>query len=388
VIFAMEVILTEYTLIGFAPVILAAVAATAVSRVFFGSEALLSVFSLVPYRPEQLLFAALIGLASGLLASGLTRSMGFIAAKSRHLHPWQRCLIAGALTGLLAVPAPVIMGIGYDTLRETVEGSLPLTALVVLVVFKLAATSIGLGLGLPGGVIGPTLVIGAGAGSALGVVFALLFPHSAQPPALSALLGMMAMMGATLHAPLAALTALVELVANPDFIFPGMLAVIIAFLATRVLTRTDSVFEAMAHARGIRLHSNPIQQSLRRMAVGRATNESFRRVPRVNPRGRLTEVLQAHPDWLVIDPPDGGLRLVAAAEVARLLEIQDDDEIDLMEATLRRSNMQPIAHRSTLAEALRRMDAQDVNALYVVRPDRPDILGVVTRSDVERSYRA
>ena len=388
VIFAMEVVLTEYTVTSFAPVILASVSATAVSRAFFGSDATLTLFSAIPYHPAQLVYAALIGLAAGLLASGFIRSMGFLSARTHKMQPFKRCLLAGALTGILAVPAPVIMGLGYDTLTETVQGNLPLTALLVLVFFKLAATAIGLGLGLPGGVIGPTLVIGASAGGALGAVFALLAPESAQPAALTALLGMMAMMGATLHAPLAALTALVELAANPDFIFPGMLAVIIAYLASQAFTRTGSVFEAMASARGVRLHHDPMLQSLRRMAVGRALNHRIRRVAPEMTREVLTEILQSQPDWLIIDLPDGEPRLVAAAEVARLLETSDDEEFDLMDVTLRRMTMEPIAHRSTLAEALRRMDAQELDALYVIRPDRPDILGVVTRSDVERSYRA
>ena len=388
VIFAMEVVLTEYTLTGFAPIILAAVSATAVSRLFFGSEAALMVLTVIPYQPVQLLYATLIGLAAGILASVLIRSLGVLATLSRDLEPWKRCLLAGGLTGLLAIPAPSIMGLGYDTLGEAVAGSLPLTALLVLVLFKLAATAIGLGLGLPGGVIGPTLVIGAGAGSALGLTLALLAADSAQPAAFNALVGMMAMMGAALHAPLAALTALIELTASPDIIFPGMLAVITAYLTARALTATGSVFEVMARARGVALDSDPLVQSLRRMAVGRALNTRVRRLPHQSTLEALSEALQAHPEWLIIDSPSGGPRLVAAAEVARLLEHTQAGALDLLEAPIHRLPMQPIALRSTLGEALRRMDAHGLDALYVLGPDRPDIVGVLTRADLERSYRA
>lgn len=387
VIFAMEVVLAEYTLSSFAPIILAAVSATAVSRAFFGSEATLMVFTALPYQPVQLVYAVAIGLMAGTLASILIRSLGFLAGRSRNLAPWKRCLLAGAITGLLAVPAPTIMGLGYDTLRDAVEGALPLSTLLILVFFKLAATASGLGLGLPGGVIGPTLVIGAGAGGAVGAILALAAPGTVQPTELNTLVGMMAMMGATLHAPLAALTALVELAANPDFIFPGMLAVITAYLTNRVLTRTGSVFEAMARARGVEFRSDPLFQSLRRLAVGRALNQSVRRVPARVTREALISVLQEHPDWLLVDPPTGGMRLVRAAEVDRLLEAVADGEIDLLEAALHRLPLQPIALRSTLAEALRRMEANGVNALYVVGPSSPAVLGVLTREDVERSYR-
>lgn len=387
VIFAMEVVLAEYTLSSFAPIILAAVSATAVSRAFFGSEATLLVFTALPYEPVQLIYALAIGLVAGTLASTLIRSLGFLAERSRKLLPWKRCLLAGAITGLLAVPAPTIMGLGYDTLREAVEGALPLSALLVLVFFKLAATASGLGLGLPGGVIGPTLVIGAGAGGAVGAILALAVPATVQPTELNTLVGMMAMMAATLHAPLAALTALVELSANPDFIFPGMLAVITAYLTNRTLTRSGSVFEAMARARGIEFRSDPLFQSLRRLSVGRALNKRVRLVPARADRQDLARVLQEHPDWLLVAAPNGGMRLVRAAEVARLLQAVDDGQLDLLEAALHRLPLEAIALRSTLAEALRRMEANGVNALYVVGPSSPSVLGVLTREDVERSYR-
>jgi H+/Cl- antiporter ClcA len=64
-------------------------------------------------------------------------------------------------------------------------------------------------------------------------------------PGFYATVGMVAMMGATLRAPLAALTALLELTANPNIILPGMLAVASAELTNRLFLGKDSVFDAL-----------------------------------------------------------------------------------------------------------------------------------------------
>ncbi len=72
--------------------------------------------------------------------------------------------LAGALTGLCALIVPEIMGVGYDTVNQAMLGQIGLGVLFMVVLFKMLATTIGLGMGLPGGLIGPTLIIGAAAG--------------------------------------------------------------------------------------------------------------------------------------------------------------------------------------------------------------------------------
>ena len=381
VIFALEVLLADLTLGSVAPIILASVSATAVSRFVFGDESLFDVSLASAGEYDPLLYAVPIGIAIGLLASALVFGLGFFSTQLRTWPVWLRLTLAGSLTGLLAVFAPEIMGIGYDTVRAAITGELVASGLVLVLGAKLMATAAGLGLGLPGGVIGPTLFIGAIAGS-----LASTFAPLASP--LYPLLGMVAMMGATLHAPLAALTALLELTSNPDVIFPGMLAVVSAYLTSKGLMRSKSVFDALADARGIDIHSDPLSRSLRRLAVPRAMNTSFVRAPRTATREGLAELLTEQPQWIVVEEENASARLLPAAELAHLLEVSEEPELDLIELPLVRHRMEAIPVRSTLAEALRRMDESGIEALYVVASATDDrLLGVVTRSDVARCYR-
>jgi H+/Cl- antiporter ClcA len=186
----------------------------------------------------------------GIVAAGFTVLLEHFARWSRPLPVWLRTTLGGIAVGLCALPVPEVMGIGYDTVNAALAGTIGITTLIAVVGFKLLATTAGVGLGLPGGLIGPMLVIGAATGGALGIVGAWLLPEYASSAGFYALIGMGAMMAGTLHAPLAALTAMLELTGNPNIIWPGMLAAIAAFGTSHELFGRSGVFDALLRAQG------------------------------------------------------------------------------------------------------------------------------------------
>ncbi len=248
VVFAMEVVVKEYSVVGFAPVILAAVSATALTRLVFGPDPAFVVPVMSLRSLWELPYILCVGIAIGVLASLFIILVEFFALRASRMPYWLGVTLGGVVVGLCALPTPQIMGIGYDTVGAALLGQLTLMALVGIVAFKLLATTAGVGLGLPGGLIGPMLVIGAAAGGALGIVGASIAPQYASSSAFYALIGMGAMMAGTLHAPLAALTAMLELTGNPNIIWPGMLAAIAAFGTSRELFRRQPVFETLLSA--------------------------------------------------------------------------------------------------------------------------------------------
>ena len=149
---------------------------------------------------------------------------------------------------MLALWTPQIMGISYDTLALLLVGQGELALVLPLVATKLIATGCSIGLRVPGGLIGPTMFIGGAAGSAFGLTLAILASDQTASAGFYATIGMAAMMGATLRAPLAALTALLELTANPNMILPGMIAVASAELVSRTLRGERSVFDMLLDA--------------------------------------------------------------------------------------------------------------------------------------------
>lgn len=249
VVFAMEVMAVGYSVMGFAPVILAAVSATALNRLVYGADPAFAVPALALRSLWELPYIVAVGVVIGVFAAAFTALLEAVASRAARLPFWLACSLAGIAVGVCALPAPEVMGIGYDTVNAALLGRLALGTLVLLALLKLVATTVGIGLGLPGGLIGPMLVIGAAAGAVLGMAGAWLAPQLASSSGFYALLGMGAMMGGTLHAPLAALTAMLELTGNPNILWPGMLAVIAAYFTSRQLFRRAPVFEALLKAR-------------------------------------------------------------------------------------------------------------------------------------------
>ncbi|MFT5425375.1 MAG: CIC family chloride channel protein [Gammaproteobacteria bacterium] len=310
------------------------------------------------------------------------------------------------------------MGIGYDTVNNVLLGELAIQILLLVLLMKFIATVISIGMGLPAGLIGPTLFIGAVAGSLFGLLFALL-PGNISQPGLYAMLGMGAMMGATLQAPLAALVALLELTANQNIILPGMVAIVSANLATRELFAYDSVYISQMRGIGLDYRADPIAQSLRRLAVTSVMNNKFAIVQPLLTQQQSKGVMSELPTWLIINREEGKL-LMPAVDLAHHLEVINaddsrlqesrpqesksqefrlgeststeylDQEIDLLELPSKRIELAPISSQATLQQALKTLDESDAEALYVIKPlglSADKVFGIVTRQMLEEAYR-
>jgi len=210
VIFAMEVIIAEYTVVGFIPIILAAVSASAISRTLGGGAALFLVPEVELNSLWEIPYIILLGVCCGM---AMTAFITISKLSGRLLH-WPiiiRFTLAGLLTGGLALLAPEILGIGYDTLNLILHEELAISLLLTIAACKILATSFGVGVGMPIGIIGPSLFIGACVGGIMGLLGQIVVPDIASDYTLYIVIGMAAAMGAILNAPLAAILAVIEL---------------------------------------------------------------------------------------------------------------------------------------------------------------------------------
>jgi CIC family chloride channel protein len=197
-------------------------------------------------------------------------------------------------------------------------------------------------------------------------------------------------MGATLQAPLAALTAMLELTANPHIIMPGMLALIGAVLVSREVFGKESVFVVLMKTRGLDYHDNPVRQMLQRVGVASAMERGLETLPVVAEQARIRQALEREPRWILLTSDKGPVALMPAADLARYMQSENiDDPVDLHEIPAARQDVTGIDFKATLQEAAERMDKADTEALFVTRKTIPGIsriYGIVTRSDVDRYY--
>lgn len=410
VIFAMEVVMLEYTVVSFIPVIIAAVSATLISNLVYGKDVAFTVPALEMSSYAEIPFIILGGLLIGTLAAAFILLVEWIGRLARY-PVWARFTAAGAITGLAALIAPEVLGVGYDSIDAALAGNLGLGALALIAVLKLGASAASTGFGIPAGFIGPTLVIGAMAGGAIGTLGAGFWPEQASTPGFHVLLGMGAMMAAVLQAPLAALMAVLELTSNTSIILPAMLAIVVATLTSSQLFGRRSLFVTVLETRGLRLRSDPVTQALQRAGVG---SQMERRIARLRRRVGLDEAraaLRREPRWIVIDTKAGPEYVLAASDLAlHLAELdqeppvregaageargadQEDGEatilmIDLLAIPGLRKDVVLVQFQATLHEAMMRLEESGREAVCVTRTAAPlitPIIGVLTREDIEK----
>ncbi len=250
--FALEIILRDFAIVTFSPIIVASVLATAISRHFLGVNPAFPVpgFSIAAWTdfPAYAVMGAIVGLGSVLYVKSLYATEGFFD-RLRFPEPLKPLLGAVPL-GLLLIWFPQVYGIGYATNVEALGGQMGWQLMLLLFFVKLAAVDLTLGSGFSGGIFAPALFLGAMLGGAFG---ALLQPWLGVSVGAFTMVGMAAMVAAATRGPITAILILFEMTGEYSIILPLMLACIIGTLVSQGLM-TDSIFTMKFALQGRRLN--------------------------------------------------------------------------------------------------------------------------------------
>jgi len=389
VIFSMEVILMEYTIAGFIPVILSAVTANVISRFVYAD---LPSFIIPPIAMSSLYeipFLILEGLIIGGLAALFIK---LVEVVSRYAPDkiWMKMLLAGACTGLIAIWVPEVMGVGYDTVNSSLSGEIGLTLLIIICISKTVASAASIGLGVPAGLIGPTIFIGATAGGIIGSIGTTILPEYASTPGFYVLMGMCAMMGAALKAPLSALLAVMELSQNPAIILPAMLVIVVANITTIHIFGHQSIFLSIMNNQGMGYQYNPLTIALNRASVASIMERRFITVPHVLKMEELQQIITEDPVWLLVRTSELPSFIISVEELKELLQETEYGlaEIDLSTIAVLRKKVAAIPLQATLSEAMGELNEQRADALYVHQDLKWDksLAGVLPRTSIESVY--
>ena len=405
VIFAMEVVIMDYSVIGFTPVIIAAVSATTLTRIIFGDSTVFSIPITEVNSLHILPIVAIMGGLIGCLSAAFIQATVFISSVFQNKAIYLRTLLAGIVTGGIAIVLPQVMGAGYDTVDLLLLTQIGLSTAILLVFAKTLTTAAAVGLGIPAGLIGPILFIGAAAGSVVGLVAANLLPATNADAGYFALLGMAAMMAATLQAPLAALIYLLELSASQSIILPGMTAVITASLVAQVVFKKSSIYRHLMLVRGLDYRNSGLSKALRRIGVASVMDRNIIQQQREISQDDARSLLEQEPRWiLLIDEQDQRkTSLLPATDLARhLSELEtkvtphkDTNEVlpnnlDLMSIPAKRLSASSTTIIATLQEAYEKLQSEQCDVLYITGAhgnSRKRIYGVITREHIESSCR-
>jgi CIC family chloride channel protein len=389
VIFAMEVVMMEYTIASFIPVIVAAVTSTFITHYFFGNEPAFTVAPLDMHSYLEIAYLIGGGLIIGCIAAGYIQLIQAFARLSGTPF-WLRMLLAGAITAGVAVLVPEVMGVGYDSVNRIMLAEMSIGLMLMLLIGKAVTSAATVGLGMPVGLIGPTLLLGATVGGIFGSIL-IGWQDADISLGFYVMLGMSAMMGAVLQAPLAALMAVMEMTANTNIILPAMLIIVVAAMVASQVFNQRSVFISTLNTLGLQYPPDPVALHLQRVGATAIMDRSFVRLSSVVSRDEAETALAGKPNWIVVDDDEGKLRAVLnPADLAAFLESQEaEDAVGLLHVPGQRMDVTQVDSRATAMEVQQAIAETHTEACCVTRTTAPmitPVVGVITRSHID-NYR-
>ncbi|MBF0460049.1 MAG: chloride channel protein [Magnetococcales bacterium] len=387
VMFALEVILADYGLATFSPIVLSAVIATVVARMHLGDYPAFIVphYTLVSAWeiPAYVGLGLLCGLTGILFMFTLFKMEDWVArvAIPRYWKP----VLGGLGVGCIALLFPQVMGVGYDTMNLALLEEMSGTLLFSLLFAKIAATVIALGSGFVGGEFTPVLFLGAMLGGSFGTFVHTLFPDLSAASGAYALVGMGSMVAAVLGAPLTSILILFELTNDYRIMLALMLSSIVASLLVNQVYR-DSVYTRVLRRKNINLWSGRESGLLNQIPVATVMQRDCERLVETMTIPQVREkIRQSREDnYLVVDD-EGRLKGIVSAQDIYAYEGGRGDWILLRDITTH--SAVTVTDEENLYNAFRRMGAANVEELPVVSAQQLDrAVGMITDHDIIRAY--
>jgi CIC family chloride channel protein len=337
VFFALELILRDFATRSFAAVMLSSIMASVVGRAILGDHPFLALPAFTVSRPSEYLLFAGLGLLAGVVGVLFSKVLCLtedLCDWAWRGPEWLRPAVGGLLLGLLLFAMPQLYGVGYPVLEASVAGKYTIGFLLLLVVAKMVATSLTIGIGGSGGVFAPSLVIGAAFGAAAGEAIGLVIPGLSGQAGTFALVGMAAVFAGATRAPITAGIILFELTGEYTIILPLLLAVIVATGISRLLSR-DTIYTRKLSRRGVDLTA-PALPALQGATVSALMSPPPSSIPgSQNARESIARLAASHRRAAPVVGEDGSLiGVLTAADAAQVLAT-DDEAISRTAAELR-----------------------------------------------------
>ena len=387
--FALEIILGDFGLATFSPIVISSVVATAVSRAYLGDTPafIVPVYELV--NAWELPMYLFLGLFCALVGITFTKTLYRIEDLFDEIKfpEYLKGIIGGLFLGVASLVFPQILGVGYGAIDMALMQQMAWWLLLVLVPAKILATSITIGSGGSGGIFAPSLFLGAMAGGVFGAVVHQLFPNITASPGAYSIVGMGAVVAATTHGPLAAILILFEMTGDYKIILPLMLSCIIAAIASGQLLR-DSIYTLKLARRGIDIKEGKEVNVLKSMFVKDVMNPNVETIPEALPLGQMAERISKSKfnSFPVLNPENELIGILSFNDYNEA--IFDENLKDLVVARdLATTDLVTISMDDNLWTALEKISAKDFAVLPVVSAQEPNKLaGVVSRRDIIGAY--
>lgn len=386
-LFAVEVILGEFAVASFSPIVIASVTATVLSRHYLGDTPAFEIPAYELVRATEFLPYTALGVIAGL------SSVAFIwmVYRTQDLFDrtpipiWARPAVGGLVVGAIAMFAPQIYGVGYEGVYQALWNQLPLLALLLLIPAKLIATSATLGSCGSGGIFAPSLFVGAMIGGVVGHVANLAMPGIGSPAAY-ALVGMGAVVAGTTHGPISAILIIFELTGDYKIILPLMLASVLATGVARFLS-PDSIYTSKLRRRGVRFSQALDMSLLRALTAGQVRAGRIPVLRPDEPFQNVVEQLEQYGggDFIVADEDNTYLGMLTHTDIQLALLEREAVPLLVVGEVMRR-DIPSVRADEPLDAVFNKFTAHEVDALAITAGQNGTVAGSITRTAAMGTY--
>jgi H+/Cl- antiporter ClcA len=370
VIFVMEVVLREYKIHIFIPVMLAAACGTVLTRIVFGEAQELSFIQFHEFSRWIYLYLIIFGILLGCLATLFNKSLMLVISGFGRINMARRLLIAGLITGAVGYILPDALGAHFHSAHLLIAQNVNIQLLIGVIAAKFLLTIFALGLGIPGGIIGPVFVIGMLSGVVLAYPLGFFIDDVSNLNGSFSLLGMAGLMTAVIHAPLAALSAVMELSYSPELILPTILVIVPAYVTSTQFLGNSSIFTQQLDYQKLPYTISSVMESLQKTGVLAVMDKNFKLLKEGNEQ--LISTLDNEQDSAIV-------QFSVGKEGATEYSLVDYDKgKDSESKRLTFTPMQGVDFQATLAEVYRILELNRDGAVYIFSTTSEQIVGIIT----------
>ncbi len=389
VIFSLEIILGDFAIRTFSPVLLSSVIASVVTRSILGDHPAFAVPSYSLVSAWEIPLYMILGGVCGTVAVLFTRTLSwfedfFDKLKIPNL---LKPALGGLLLGGIGLYFPQVFADGYETIKLTLYGNMVVWVMLVLIFLKIIATSLTLGSGNSGGIFAPSLFIGAVTGGTFGFAIHYLFPGITATPGAYALVGMAALVGGTTHAPITAILIIFEMTSDYRIILPLMVAVVFSTLVARRLF-DPSIYTIKLIKKGIFLKAGKDTAILRAHRVSDVMDKNYKAIPSNMLLAKIMEKVEASKETFfpVVDREGRFLGTLNFQDFFGVLTQHTLDDLVIAQDIVY-TDVVTVNPEDDLEAAQKKFAVQGASVLPVVNKNDPGIiLGVLRRGDLIQYY--
>ena len=389
VLFSLEILLGDFGVSTFSPIVLSSVAATIVSRFYFGDFPAF----VVPHYEVVSLWEYPLYFGLGILAALVGLVFVITLYKTEDLFDsipipeYLKGIVGGALVGCMLLVFPHVFGVGYGAIDLSLTNNLATSMLFMLIFVKILATSITIGGGMSGGIFAPSLMIGAMAGGWFGQLMHSFFPDITATGGAYALVAMGAVVAATTHAPITAILILFELTSQYQIILPLMISCITAALLAGTLKK-GNIYTIKLLRRGVELRMGRERGILRLLKVQDVTLTQPHTVPESMHLIDIIETFKrTNASYLqVIDDHNKLAGIISFRDVRAVLQEEALGYL-IIARDVATTNVITVTPNETLEDVLKKMSIKGISQLPVVKLDDPkEVIGVLEEKEVIATY--